>query len=133
MAQILRKKDTITVDDMKKEAEREARTMWQFVRTFLKWLVIAGVTGGIGGLVGSAFHLSVNWAAAFRAAHPWLLWLLPIGGLLIAAIYRLTKMENGALYFDDARWKWEPAADLALDEKNGYTRLRMLLHRLTGR
>ena len=35
---------------MKKEAEREARTMWQFVRTFLKWLVIAGVTGGIGGL-----------------------------------------------------------------------------------
>ena len=94
MAQILRKKDTITVDDMKKEAEREARTMWQFVRTFLKWLVIAGVTGGIGGLVGSAFHLSVNWAAAFRAAHPWLLWLLPIGGLLIAAIYRLTKMEN---------------------------------------
>ena len=88
------KKDTITVDDMKKEAEREARTMWQFIRTFLKWLVIAGVTGGIGGLVGSAFHLSVNWAAAFRAAHPWLLWLLPVGGLLIAAIYRLTKMEN---------------------------------------
>ena len=88
------KKETITVDDMKKEAEREARTMWQFIRTFLKWLVIAGVTGGIGGLVGSAFHLSVNWAAAFRAAHPWLLWLLPVGGLLIAAIYRLTKMEN---------------------------------------
>jgi len=43
MAQILRKKDTITVVDMKKEAEREARTMWQFVRSFLKWLVIAGV------------------------------------------------------------------------------------------
>ncbi len=79
---------------MKKEAEREARTMWEFICTFLKWLVIAGVTGGIGGLVGSAFHLSVNWAAAFRAAHPWLLWLLPVGGLLIAAIYRLTKMEN---------------------------------------
>lgn len=82
------------MDDMKKEAEREARTMWEFICTFLKWLVIAGVTGGIGGLVGSAFHLSVNWAATFRAAHPWLLWLLPVGGLLIAAIYRLTKMEN---------------------------------------
>ena len=82
------------MDDMKKEAEREARTMWEFICTFLKWLIIAGVTGGIGGLVGSAFHLSVNWAATFRAAHPWLLWLLPVGGLLIAAIYRLTKMEN---------------------------------------
>ena len=33
LAQIRIKKDTITVDDMKKEAEREARTMWQFVRT----------------------------------------------------------------------------------------------------
>ena len=44
-----------------------------------------------------------------------------------------SKVENGVLYFDDARWKWEPAADLALDEKNGYTRPRMLLHRLTGR
>ena len=41
------------MDDMKKEAEREARTMWEFICTFLKWLVIAGVTGGIGGLVGS--------------------------------------------------------------------------------
>ena len=37
------------MDDMKKEAEREARTMWEFICTFLKWLVIAGVTGGIGG------------------------------------------------------------------------------------
>ena len=42
-------------------------------------------------------------------------------------------LEDGVLYFDDARWKWEPAADLKLDEKNGYTRLRMLLHRLAGR
>ena len=36
------------MDNMKKEAEREARTMWEFICTFLKWLVIAGVTGGIG-------------------------------------------------------------------------------------
>ena len=59
----------------------------------------------------------------------------PFGPLVDQAALprRLTKMENGALYFDGARWKWEPAADLALDEKNGYTRLRMLLHRLTGR
>ena len=59
----------------------------------------------------------------------------PFGPLVDQAALprRLTKMENGALYFDDARWKWEPAADLALDEKNGYTRLRMLLHRLAGR
>ena len=68
--------------------------MWRNSSAFLKWLVIAGVTGGIGGLVGSAFHLSVNWAATFRAARVFCGRLLPVGGLLIAAIYRLTKMEN---------------------------------------
>lgn len=88
------KKDTNHRGRYEKEAEREARTMWQFVRTFLKWLIIAGVTGGIGGLVGSAFHLSVNWAATFRAAHPVAAVAAAVGGLLIAAIYRLTKMEN---------------------------------------
>lgn len=46
---------------------------------------------------------------------------------------RLTAVEGDVLYFDNDRWKWELAADLALDKKNGYTRLRMLAHRLTGR
>ena len=79
---------------MKDEVRREARTAAQFIGTFCKWLVIAGITGGVGGLVGSAFHLSVQWAAATRAAHPWLLWLLPAGGLVIAGLYRLARMEN---------------------------------------
>lgn len=46
---------------------------------------------------------------------------------------KLTKVQGDVLYFDDARWKWELAAELADDPKNGYTRLRMLLFRLTGR
>lgn len=74
--------------------ERESKEILQYLRSFLKWVLIAVVTGTAGGLVGSAFHLSVSWAAAFRGAHPWLLWLLPAAGCLIGLIYHLFRTEN---------------------------------------
>ena len=72
----------------------ESKAAWKYIWTFVKWLFIAGVTGIVGGLVGTAFNLSVSWATGTRRAHPWLLLLLPVSGLLIAGLYRLTKMEN---------------------------------------
>ena len=62
--------------------------------TFFKWLLIATVTGAVGGLVGSLFHLSVGFVTSLRAAHIWLLYLLPAAGLLIVLIYRLFHTEN---------------------------------------
>ena len=79
---------------MKAEVRREARSAAETTVTFLKWLLIAGLTGAVGGLVGTTFHLSVQWATATRTAHPWLLWGLPLGGLLIAALYHAARMEN---------------------------------------
>ena len=79
---------------MSSEVKKESRLVLEFVYTFFKWLLIAGVTGVVGGLVGSAFHRSVSWAAAFRAGHPWLLYLLPVSGLVIGLIYHLLKTEN---------------------------------------
>lgn len=78
------------MDDVK----QEVKTALQFAWTFVKWLIIAGVTGGIGGVVGSMFHLSVTWAAELRGIYPWMLWLLPVGGLFIAGIYHMARMEN---------------------------------------
>lgn len=74
--------------------KKEMQTILQFAWTFVKWLIIAGVTGGIGGVVGSMFHLSVTWAAQLRGIYPWMLWLLPVGGLFIAGIYHMARMEN---------------------------------------
>lgn len=79
---------------MPDKAMDEAKTAIAFVLAFLKWLGIAGVIGSVGGVIGSAFHQSVTYATAFRSACPWLIWLLPVGGLIIAAAYRLTRMEN---------------------------------------
>ena len=65
-----------------------------YIETFLKWLVIASLIGGAGGLIGAIFHHSIEMAEEMRGAHPWLLWLLPIAGLLIVGFYKMTKTEG---------------------------------------
>ena len=66
----------------------------KYFRTFYRWVLLSAATGVICGLVGSAFHLTVDWVTAVRGANPWLIFLLPAGGLAIAAIYRVSKMEG---------------------------------------
>lgn len=72
----------------------EAKIACKFGRAFVLWVLLASVIGLVGGLIGSAFYMSVYYATVIRVAHPWLIWLLPAGGLAIAALYRVTKMEN---------------------------------------
>ena len=60
----------------------------------LKWLAVGALIGGIGGVIGSLFHIGVNYATQMRLAHPWILYLLPVLGLVIAAMYRLTHVEG---------------------------------------
>lgn len=60
----------------------------------LKWLVIGGLVGGVGGVVGALFHLGVSYTTEVRLAHPWVLYLLPAGGLVIAGLYKLCKLEG---------------------------------------
>lgn len=66
----------------------------KYFRTFYRWVLLSAATGAICGLVGSAFHLTVDWVTAVRGANPWLIFLPPVGGLAIAAIYRVSKMEG---------------------------------------
>ncbi|MEG2008709.1 MAG: chloride channel protein [Oscillospiraceae bacterium] len=79
---------------MSEHAINETKTAVKLFRAFAMWLCIAGVIGLAGGLAGALFHTGVELATDFRGTHPWLLWLLPIGGLVIAALYKLTKMET---------------------------------------
>ena len=45
-------------------------------------------------MVGALFHLGVSYATEVRLAHPWVLYLLPAGGLVIAGLYKLCKLEG---------------------------------------
>ena len=73
---------------------RKATSAANYGKTFLKWAVIAACIGLVGGLVGAAFHMSVNAVTTLRGAHPWLLYLMPLAGLLVVWVYRVTQMEG---------------------------------------
>ncbi len=60
----------------------------------IKWLAVGGLIGGIGGVVGSLFHIGVSYATRWRSAHPWVLYLLPLLGLIIVGLYRVTGVEG---------------------------------------
>lgn len=64
------------------------------IRVALQWFFLAIPTGLACGLVGTLFHLSVERVTELRAAQPWLLFLLPAAGLLITALYKVTKCEG---------------------------------------
>ena len=80
---------------------RHWRLTLRYLRTFVLWALAGLVIGALGGLVGTAFCYAVREATALRTAHPWLLYLLPLGGLLIVWLYRLRGMHptdtNGVL------------------------------------
>ena len=68
--------------------------MGLYVKTLFKWVLLGGVIGVAGGAVGSLFHIGVNYATAVRLAHPWILYLMPVGGLAIVGLYKLCHLEG---------------------------------------
>ena len=64
------------------------------VYVFLIWSFIGAVIGAVVGVVGIIFHILLEEVTAFRMSHPWILFLLPLGGLVIAGLYHLLRMQN---------------------------------------
>ena len=50
--------------------------------------------GALGGLLGAGFHHALHFVTHLRAEHTWLIFLLPLGGLLSVAVYRIFKMTG---------------------------------------
>ena len=63
-------------------------------RVLVLWLVLAAAVGLVCGGVGTAFHLSVEAVTELRGEHGWILWLLPLVGLVIVALYKGTRCEG---------------------------------------
>ncbi|MCM1364803.1 MAG: chloride channel protein [Faecalibacterium sp.] len=74
--------------------KKDAKRVGIYLLAFVKWVAVAALTGAIGGLVGVAFHVSVEKVTEFRQIHEWIIYLLPVGGLVIAGLYKLCKLEN---------------------------------------
>lgn len=54
---------------------------------FTKWLMLCLLVGVLSGFAAAFFLVSLEWATDCRNEHPWLLFLLPLGGLLIGYFY----------------------------------------------
>lgn len=62
--------------------------------TAVKWVAFSIISGLLIGAVGTLFSLSMSFVTDARADHPWLIYLLPAGGLIIVGCYYLLRDQN---------------------------------------
>lgn len=84
---------------MKENVIEKIKAAGAFAGSFLKWLLIAGVVGIASGIIGILFRITVEQANILWQMNRWLIFLFPIGGLLIVACYQLCGM-TGAIGTD---------------------------------
>ena len=60
----------------------------------VKWLILSIISGLVIGAAGTLFSLLMTFVTNLRLNHPWLLYLLPIGGLIIVGCYHLLHNQN---------------------------------------
>lgn len=60
----------------------------------VKWIIFSILSGLIIGSIGSVFYLCIQLVTGFRLDNPWIIYLLPFGGILIVGLYRLLRDEN---------------------------------------
>ncbi len=65
-----------------------------FVKVFLKWAVLGSLMGVLGGLLGAGFHHLLHFVTELRGENPWLIFLLPVGGVLTVLLYRALRLRG---------------------------------------
>ena len=68
----------------------------RYFGALVKWILLAGVTGALAGGAGTLFYFCVAGVTHLRLQNGWLVWLLPVGGALVALLYRLGGAEHSA-------------------------------------
>ncbi len=82
------------MDKIKKLIAHKTASAWQYIKAFVKWILIAFAMGLIGGGVGSLFSICITYANNLNNSQWYLIFLLPIGGVLIVSLYRLCRIDN---------------------------------------
>ncbi len=68
--------------------------MCKYVRIVIRWSILSAIMGIAGGLMGALFHHALHFVTHVRSEHMWLIFLLPLGGLLTVLIYRNPGMKG---------------------------------------
>lgn len=59
------------------------------IKTFGKWIILSIISGITIGIIGSCFYVILDASTQYRQEHPKILLALPIGGLIIAYLYKV--------------------------------------------
>lgn len=78
----------------KTDITQKARYAVLYVSAFAKWTFFSLIVGCVGGGVGALFAHLISFVTDVRMNNEWLLYLLPLGGVAIALIYHLLKVEH---------------------------------------
>lgn len=73
---------------------RHIKPLIQNTAITAKWVVFGSLTGAIVALVSSAFYYLLTYVNTVREENSWIIFLLPIGGLAIVALYKLLHNER---------------------------------------
>ncbi len=79
---------------LRRRLKTETESAEKYTLTFFKMTLLAILTGLVGGVIGSLFHMSVNAATQFREDHKIVILLLPLAGVFIVWLYHLLGMED---------------------------------------
>ena len=80
---------------IKEKAEYYKGEILQTSYHFIKWNILAVLTGGIVGVLSSAFGHALSLATDWRKANPWLLFMLPLTGIIIVFLYKKFGKDDG--------------------------------------
>ena len=71
-----------------------AKKMSRNFGRFIKWVVVSGIIGIVVGLVGTAFSYCMKEVTSLRQANPHIVLGLPVAGLFIVWLYKVSHKEN---------------------------------------
>jgi len=66
----------------------------KYWKILFKWGILGTVMGILGGLLGAGFHYALTFVTGIRGQHPWVLFFLPVGGLMTLGLYRLFRLRG---------------------------------------
>ncbi len=79
---------------VKEKVKHKLHRVSQYCVSFLKWVFIALITGAIGGAIGGIFRFCVDFVTKFREGHEYLIFFLPVAGIVIVFLYKITKLGD---------------------------------------
>ena len=75
-------------------ARIKAKRIGIYALVFIKWLVIAGITGIVGGTIGTIFNMGISYMSSLHKGYPNLLFLMPFLGLIIVFMYEKANLSQ---------------------------------------